>query len=60
MFGCTAMLRPTAAPLGATERRCPDISRLRALGYTPRIALAQGLPGVVSWYAEHAKQTPAA
>jgi UDP-glucose 4-epimerase len=60
MFGCTAMLRATAAPLGATERRCPDISRLRALGYTPRIALAQGLPGVVSWYAEHAKQTPAA
>jgi dTDP-glucose 4,6-dehydratase/UDP-glucose 4-epimerase len=60
MFGCTAMLRPTAAPLGATERRCPDILRLRALGYAPRIALAQGLHGVVSWYAEHAKVPPAA
>jgi dTDP-glucose 4,6-dehydratase/UDP-glucose 4-epimerase len=60
MFGCTAMLRPGAAPLGATERRCPDISRLRALGYAPRIALAQGLPGVVGWYAEHAKLPPAA
>jgi nucleoside-diphosphate-sugar epimerase len=60
MFGCTAMLRPSAAPLGATERRCPDLSRLRALGYAPRIALAQGLPGVVSWYAEHAKLPPAA
>jgi UDP-glucose 4-epimerase len=60
MFGCTAMLRPSAAPLGATERRCPDLSRLRALGYAPRIALAQGLPGVVGWYAEHAKLPPAA
>jgi len=60
MFGCTTMLRPSAAPLGATERRCPDISRLRGLGYAPRIALAQGLPGVVSWYAEHAKVPPAA
>jgi nucleoside-diphosphate-sugar epimerase len=60
MFGCTAMLRPNAAPLGATERRCPDLSRLRALGYAPLIALAQGLPGVVSWYAEHAKLPPAA
>jgi dTDP-glucose 4,6-dehydratase/UDP-glucose 4-epimerase len=59
LFGCAAALRPSAAPIGATERRCPDISRLRALGYAPRVALAQGLPGVVSWYAEHAKQ-PAA
>jgi dTDP-glucose 4,6-dehydratase/UDP-glucose 4-epimerase len=60
ILGCTANLRPGAAPAGATERRCPDITRLRSLGYAPRIRLAQGLPDVVRWYAEYAEPAPAA
>ncbi len=39
-----------AAP-GGTDRRSPDIAKLTALGFTPRIPLDQGLPGVVDWYA---------
>ncbi|MGH7659313.1 MAG: NAD-dependent epimerase/dehydratase family protein [Vulcanimicrobiaceae bacterium] len=39
---------PPAA--GATARRCPDIAKLRALGYEPRRPLAEGLPPVVEWY----------
>lgn len=39
---------PPAA--GATRRRCPDISRLRALGYAPSVPLAVGLAATVRWY----------
>ncbi len=51
-FGCKANIIPGAAPAGETARRAPDISKLRALGYYPRIPLAQGLGDVVRWYAE--------
>ncbi|HZL59511.1 MAG TPA: SDR family NAD(P)-dependent oxidoreductase [Stellaceae bacterium] len=60
IFGCTANLRPSEAPAGGTDRRCPDIARLRTLGYAPKISLAQGLPDVVRWYAENAERAPAA
>lgn len=60
VFGCTAKLRPSEAPAGSTDRRCPDITRLRTLGYAPKISLADGLPAVVRWYAENAAQAPAA
>jgi nucleoside-diphosphate-sugar epimerase len=43
-------LTPTAVRPGSTLRRCPDISKLAKLGYSPRIALAQGLPPTVEWY----------
>jgi dTDP-glucose 4,6-dehydratase/UDP-glucose 4-epimerase len=48
------------APAGETRRRCPDIGKLRALGFAPRIALAQGLPGVVAWYRANGDLAPAA
>ncbi len=41
------------APAGETRRRCPDIGKLRGLGFAPKIPLAQGLPGVVRWYREN-------
>lgn len=38
------------APAGGTERRCPDISKLSRLGFTPQVPLAKGLPPTVDWY----------
>jgi nucleoside-diphosphate-sugar epimerase len=38
------------APAGGTQRRCPDIAKLAALGYTPRVTLDQGLGPTVDWY----------
>jgi nucleoside-diphosphate-sugar epimerase len=35
---------------GSTPRRCPDISKLAALGYKPRVSLAQGLAATIDWY----------
>jgi nucleoside-diphosphate-sugar epimerase len=41
-----------AGPLlpGSTRRRCPDITKIRALGFTPRTALKEGLRETVAWY----------
>ncbi len=35
------------APKGETNRRCPDISKLKALGYSPQIDLITGLKTVL-------------
>jgi nucleoside-diphosphate-sugar epimerase len=43
---------------GSTDRRCPDISKLAALGYKPAVPLAQGLPPTIDWYWEHAHLAP--
>jgi nucleoside-diphosphate-sugar epimerase len=41
-----------AGPLaaGGTPRRCPDISKLAALGYKPRVSLDEGLKPTLEWY----------
>jgi len=36
---------------GSTERRCPDINKIRSLGFSPKISLDQGLPPTIEWYA---------
>jgi nucleoside-diphosphate-sugar epimerase len=47
-------LTPGPAPEGATLRRCPDISKLAALGYRPQVPLAEGLPPTLRWYFDNA------
>lgn len=38
---------------GSTLRRCPDITKLRALGFEPKISLEEGISNTVSWYQNH-------
>jgi UDP-glucose 4-epimerase len=38
---------------GGTPRRCPDIGKLAALGYAPRVSLDEGLAVTVDWYRDH-------
>jgi nucleoside-diphosphate-sugar epimerase len=52
--GIEIALRPSAAPAGSTARRCPDISKLAALGYKPRVPLDEGLVPTLRWYWTHA------
>jgi dTDP-glucose 4,6-dehydratase/UDP-glucose 4-epimerase len=59
-FGREAEILPGPEPAGATPRRCPDISRLQALGFAPKLTLADGLPEMVAWYRTHADQRPGA
>ncbi|MDF1663212.1 MAG: SDR family NAD(P)-dependent oxidoreductase [Planctomycetota bacterium] len=35
---------------GSTPRRCPDISKLRGLGFQPAIPIAEGMKSIVDWY----------
>jgi nucleoside-diphosphate-sugar epimerase len=39
---------------GSTERRCPDVSKLAALGFAPAVPLADGVARTVQWYADNA------
>ena len=40
-------IKYSEAPQGETNRRCPDISKLKGLGYFPQINLAMGLKTVL-------------
>jgi nucleoside-diphosphate-sugar epimerase len=57
-FGRQIEIIPGPAPKGQTLRRCPDIGKLRDLGYRPRVTLAEGLPRLVSWYDANADLAP--
>ena len=39
---------------GSTKRRCPDIARMRALGYRPKVSLRDGLRKTIAWYIDDA------
>jgi dTDP-glucose 4,6-dehydratase/UDP-glucose 4-epimerase len=43
---------------GGTPRRCPDISKLAALGFTPKVRLEDGLPILARWYDDNAHMAP--
>ena len=60
LAGREIALGPSSVLAGSTPRRCPDISKLAALGYTPRIPLDEGLPPTLKWYWEHESMAPAA
>ncbi len=38
---------------GSTQRRSPNISKLKKLGFNPTISFEKGLPSLVHWYAKH-------
>lgn len=45
---------PSDAPAGGTFRRCPDITKIEALGYAPKVPFADGLLILARWYDENA------
>jgi nucleoside-diphosphate-sugar epimerase len=49
---------PGKAASGGTPRRCPDITKLAQLGYSPKIYLREGLPIALRWYDENAHRNP--
>lgn len=38
---------------GGTPRRCPDITKLKNLGYQPKISLQEGITKTAQWYMEN-------
>ncbi len=57
-FGRQIEVVAGAPATGGTARRCPDITRVAALGYQPRFTLDDGLPRIAEWYVEHAEMAP--
>jgi dTDP-glucose 4,6-dehydratase/UDP-glucose 4-epimerase len=57
-FGREAELVFGTSPAGQTQRRCPDIGKLRKLGFEPKIPFAQGIAPVVDWYAKNRHLKP--
>lgn len=53
-FGRRIRVVPGTSPAGGTNRRCPDISRISALGYAPKYSLQAGLARTAAWYGAHA------
>ncbi|MFT3807442.1 GDP-L-fucose synthase [Arenimonas sp.] len=47
------IVNDTSKPDG-TPRKLMDVSRLRAMGWSPRIELREGIEGAYRWYVEHA------
>lgn len=52
------LIEPGQAAAGGTPRRCPDITRLRALGFEPAVPFREGVAKLAEWYAAHADEFP--
>ena len=53
--GAPVELVPGEAMEGGTPRRCPDIGKMRALGYEPKVSLAEGVARTAKWYLDNPK-----
>ena len=49
-FGKQVAIVPGKFAEGATLRRCPDITKLKKLGFKPKVSFKQGLKLTASWY----------
>lgn len=50
VLGIDLEVKPGPASVGGTPRRCPDISKVRLLGYEPTVTLEAGLAKTAAWY----------
>ncbi len=48
---CRVPLAHDEAAAGGTTRRCPDIAKMRAIGYAPLLNMSEGIKSTVAWYA---------
>ena len=55
--GFAPAIRHLPAPAGSVDRRCPDLTRLRAFtGFQPKVSLAAGVRDTFQWYRERVAQ----
>ncbi len=49
-FDVSITLSSNDLPAGGTNRRCPDIAKLQALGFLPSTSVKEGLAQTIPWY----------
>ena len=49
-FKRKCIIQPNALQPGSTKRRCPNIDKIKQLGFFPKISLDEGLPSMIEWY----------
>lgn len=49
---------PGELPKGSTERRCPDVTKLKGLGFSPQVSLEDGVARLSRWYVENEARRP--
>jgi len=59
LLGIGITVLPGTPRAGGTSRRCPDISKIRSIGYARRDRFAEGLARTVEWYKAYFAQTQA-
>lgn len=52
-------LKPQTIRQGSVSRRCPDITKLKALGFKPQVDFREGLFQTALWYDQNANLMPA-
>ncbi|MGE0220847.1 NAD-dependent epimerase/dehydratase family protein [Mycolicibacterium sp.] len=56
-LGIDLDIQPSEAAAGGTPVRCPDITKMRKLGYRPEVSLDEGLQRTAAWYLENSSAT---
>ncbi|MFB6345526.1 MAG: NAD-dependent epimerase/dehydratase family protein [bacterium] len=56
IFGLEIIIEREDVPDGSTSRRCPDISKIRELGFEPEVTLDAGLEETLSWYEQYFRE----
>jgi len=46
-------IETSSLPKGGTLRRCPNINKIKKLGYKPKIKIEDGLKEMISWYGKN-------
>ena len=48
-------IKKSKSKIGGTKRRCPNISKIKKIGYKPKISIEDGLEDTISWYLKDIK-----
>jgi dTDP-glucose 4,6-dehydratase/UDP-glucose 4-epimerase len=49
-FGRKIKIEAGDTVLGETSRRCPDITKIKGMGFSPKVGLDEGLRKTIGWY----------
>ncbi len=59
-FNIKIKIVPGKIQKGGTSRRLPDITKIKKLGFAPKLSFAQGLQKTANWYNDNAFKKPPA